>query len=96
MNNVQKGCWVVPFLRNPRFVGRQHQLKDLGKTVFGKNQSRKAAITRLEGVGKALDHANIASYTVTPRGNVESLGNMVPVTFSKVTGSCRSMMWVRG
>src|SRR4029077_1963716 len=49
---AQKAGWVVPFDRNPRFSGRDSELKALGKMIFSEGNSRKAAITGLGGVGK--------------------------------------------
>jgi nucleoside phosphorylase len=49
---IQKGCWMVPFERNPRFSGRDSELKDLEKMIFSEGTSNTAAITGLGGVGK--------------------------------------------
>jgi nucleoside phosphorylase/tetratricopeptide (TPR) repeat protein len=48
---IQKACWMVPFERNPRFSGRDSELKDLEKMIF-EGKSKTAAITGLGGVGK--------------------------------------------
>src|ERR1700722_8893622 len=48
----QKACWMVPFERNPRFLGRHNQVMDLEQTVLSKDRVRKMAITGLGGVGK--------------------------------------------
>jgi Cdc6-like AAA superfamily ATPase len=45
--------WLVPFERNPRFSGRDFELKDLEKMIFSKgSMSKTVAITGLGGVGK--------------------------------------------
>jgi tetratricopeptide (TPR) repeat protein len=49
---AQKVCWMVPFDRNPRFVGRQSQLQDLAERVFAEDRPKRAAIIGLGGVGK--------------------------------------------
>jgi NB-ARC domain len=49
---TQKACWMVPFDRNPRFLGRDSELQDLDKMIFSEGKSKRAAITGLGGVGK--------------------------------------------
>ncbi|OCK84872.1 HET-domain-containing protein [Lepidopterella palustris CBS 459.81] len=44
--------WIVPFERNPRFVGRESELTRLEGMLFGKKRAPKLAITGLGGVGK--------------------------------------------
>ena len=48
----QKACWMVPFERNPRFLGRHNEVMGLEQKIFGKDRVRKMAITGLGGVGK--------------------------------------------
>jgi hypothetical protein len=47
-----RACWMVPFKRNIRFLGRQDEILKLEKMISSKHQTRKAAITGLGGVGK--------------------------------------------
>jgi nucleoside phosphorylase/tetratricopeptide (TPR) repeat protein len=49
---TQKAFWMVPFERNPRFSGRDPELKDLEKMIFSEGKSKTIAITGLGGVGK--------------------------------------------
>ncbi|OGM48646.1 hypothetical protein ABOM_002049 [Aspergillus bombycis] len=44
--------WLVPFLRNPRFVGRTTELAALESKLFGTRHPPKVAITGLGGIGK--------------------------------------------
>src|ERR1700722_1716032 len=48
----QNGCWMVPFKRNPRFLGRHNEIVKLEQKILGKDRGRKMAITGLGGVGK--------------------------------------------
>ena len=49
----QTGCWMVPFNRNPRFLGRHNEIVELEQKILNNNdQVRKMAITGLGGVGK--------------------------------------------
>jgi nucleoside phosphorylase len=48
----QKACWMVPFERNPRFLGRHSEVVELEQKILSKDQVRKMAITGLGGVGK--------------------------------------------
>ena len=48
----QEACWMVPFERNPRFLGRHNEVMRLEQKGFGKDRVRKMAITGLGGVGK--------------------------------------------
>jgi hypothetical protein len=49
---TRKACWMVPFDRNPRFLGRDSELQDLEKMIFSEGKSNKrAAITGLGGIG---------------------------------------------
>jgi hypothetical protein len=43
---------MIPFERNPRFVGRKTQLQQVESKIFAEGQSQKAAIIGLGGVGK--------------------------------------------
>jgi hypothetical protein len=49
---LQKACWIVPFDRNPQFLGRDGDIKQLEKMILTKISARKAAIVGLGGVGK--------------------------------------------
>jgi nucleoside phosphorylase len=44
----QKACWMVPFERNPRFLGRHNQVMGLEQMVLSKDRVRKMAITGWE------------------------------------------------
>ncbi|KAL4758890.1 uncharacterized protein BDW70DRAFT_88924 [Aspergillus foveolatus] len=46
------GHFMVPFMRNPRFVGRHHELQELEEWIATPDGPRKLAITGLGGVGK--------------------------------------------
>jgi hypothetical protein len=48
----QKACWMVPFERNPRFLGRHNEVVELQQKILSKDKVRKMAITGLGGVGK--------------------------------------------
>ncbi|KAN0076607.1 hypothetical protein V8E54_006749 [Elaphomyces granulatus] len=48
----QEGCWMVPFERNPRFLGRHNEVVGLQERIMSKDRVRKIAITGLGGVGK--------------------------------------------
>ena len=50
--NQEKACWMVPFERNPRFLGRQNEVVQLEQKILSKDRVRKMAITGLGGVGK--------------------------------------------
>jgi hypothetical protein len=43
----QKGCWMVPFERNPRFLGRHNEVVELQQKILGMGRVRKMAITGL-------------------------------------------------
>ncbi|KAK0508575.1 hypothetical protein JMJ35_008851 [Cladonia borealis] len=49
--STRKACWIVPFDRNLKFVGREAQLDGLS-LLFAKGQPSKTAIVGLGGVGK--------------------------------------------
>lgn len=44
--------FVVPFRRNPRFIGRQKEIEALERLVLVERHTRKAALSGLGGVGK--------------------------------------------
>ncbi|KAL4813883.1 hypothetical protein BDW67DRAFT_177548 [Aspergillus spinulosporus] len=46
------GHFMVPFMRNSRFVGRHHELQELEEWIATPDGPRKLAITGLGGVGK--------------------------------------------
>ena len=48
----KRAPWLVPFDRNPRFIGRGSQLAELEGMVFAKDSTTKIAATGLGGVGK--------------------------------------------
>src|SRR5467141_4062939 len=58
----QEGCWMVPFGRNRRFVGRRNEVVGLQERIVSKDQQhvRKMAITGLGGVGKTQIALEIA------------------------------------
>ncbi|KAN0070697.1 hypothetical protein V8E54_010862 [Elaphomyces granulatus] len=63
----QNGCWMVPFNRNPRFLGRHNEIVELEQRILSnKDQVRKMAITGLGGVGKTQIALEIA-YQVRDR-----------------------------
>ncbi|KAN0070729.1 hypothetical protein V8E54_010894 [Elaphomyces granulatus] len=63
----QSGCWMVPFKRNPRFLGRHNELVELEQKILNNiDQVRKMAITGLGGVGKTQIALEIA-YQVKDR-----------------------------
>lgn len=33
----QKGCWMVPFERNPRFLGRHNEVAELQQKILSKD-----------------------------------------------------------
>ncbi|KAE8346723.1 hypothetical protein BDV24DRAFT_158354 [Aspergillus arachidicola] len=50
---IQKsGIWMIPFNRNPRFMGRNYEIDWLKTRVLSRNHARKAAISGLGGIGK--------------------------------------------
>ncbi|KAN0082014.1 hypothetical protein V8E54_003312, partial [Elaphomyces granulatus] len=63
----QNGCWMVPFKRNPRFLGRHNEIMELEQKVLSNNDKvRKMAITGLGGVGKTQIALEVA-YRVRDR-----------------------------
>ncbi|KAF9894417.1 hypothetical protein FE257_007920 [Aspergillus nanangensis] len=44
--------WIVPFAKNPKFVGRQHEVAELEKLIAAQDGPARTAITGLGGVGK--------------------------------------------
>lgn len=52
MNNKKTRHWIVPLARNPKFVGRQDELRKLEELITMQDGPRKIAITGLGGVGK--------------------------------------------
>ncbi|KAN0087168.1 hypothetical protein V8E54_000856 [Elaphomyces granulatus] len=56
----QEGCWMVPFERNPRFLGRHNEVVGLQERIVSKDRVRKIAITGLGGVGKTQIALEIA------------------------------------
>ncbi|KAN0087046.1 hypothetical protein V8E54_000734 [Elaphomyces granulatus] len=56
----QEGCWMVPFERNPRFLGRHNEVAGLQERIVSKDRVRKMAITGLGGVGKTQIALEIA------------------------------------
>ncbi|KAN0087024.1 hypothetical protein V8E54_000712 [Elaphomyces granulatus] len=56
----QEGCWMVPFERNPRFLGRHNEVVGLQERIVSKDRLRKMAITGLGGVGKTQIALEIA------------------------------------
>ncbi|KAN0070946.1 purine and uridine phosphorylase [Elaphomyces granulatus] len=58
----QEGCWMVPFGRNPRFLGRHNEVVGLQERIVSKDQQHvgKMAITGLGGVGKTQIALEIA------------------------------------
>ncbi|KAN0087056.1 hypothetical protein V8E54_000744 [Elaphomyces granulatus] len=56
----QEGCWMVPFERNPRFLGRHNEVARLQERIVSKDRVRKMAIAGLGGVGKTQIALEIA------------------------------------
>ncbi|KAN0087257.1 hypothetical protein V8E54_000945 [Elaphomyces granulatus] len=56
----QEGCWMVPFERNPRFLGRHNEVVGLQERIVSEDRVRKMAITGLGGVGKTQIALEIA------------------------------------
>jgi tetratricopeptide (TPR) repeat protein len=48
----KKGQMMIPFARNPHFVGRQEEIQELEDLISAPDGPRKLAITGLGGVGK--------------------------------------------
>ncbi|KAE8310817.1 violaceus kinesin [Aspergillus transmontanensis] len=48
----KSGIWMIPFNRNPRFMGRDYEIDWLKARVLSRNHARKAAISGLGGIGK--------------------------------------------
>jgi hypothetical protein len=48
----QKACWMLPFKRNPRFLGRHNAVMRLEQKILSKDQVRMMAIPGLGGVGR--------------------------------------------
>ena len=49
---VKDTPWIVPFERNPRFIGRETQLAELEGGLFANGHTSKIAVVGLGGVGK--------------------------------------------
>ncbi|KAL6228908.1 hypothetical protein BDW75DRAFT_226021 [Aspergillus navahoensis] len=45
-------CFMIPFGRNYRFVGRHDEIRGLEELISGPDGAKKLAITGLGGVGK--------------------------------------------
>src|SRR5712664_36463 len=56
----QEGCWMVPFERNPRFLGRHNEVEGLQERIVSEDRVRKMAITGLGGIGKTQIALEIA------------------------------------
>ncbi|KAJ5813768.1 uncharacterized protein N7503_000518 [Penicillium pulvis] len=48
----KRRAWTVPFDRNPRFLGRNDEIRQLKQQILSKDHVRKAAISGLGGMGK--------------------------------------------
>ncbi|KAN0066846.1 hypothetical protein V8E54_015018 [Elaphomyces granulatus] len=63
----RNACWMVPFKRNSRFLGRRNEIVQLEQKILNNNdQVRKMAITGLGGVGKTQIALEVA-YRVRDR-----------------------------
>ena len=62
----QDGCWMVPFKRNQRFLGRHNEVVELEQQILSNNEVRKMAIAGLGGVGKTQIALEVA-YRVRDR-----------------------------
>ncbi|KKA23726.1 kinesin light chain 1, partial [Rasamsonia emersonii CBS 393.64] len=63
----QEACWSVPFVRNPKFVGREQQLDELERRLFVEGSCTKIAIFGLGGVGKTQIALELAYRTRAQR-----------------------------
>ncbi|KAJ5157686.1 Tetratricopeptide-like helical [Penicillium canariense] len=52
--------WMIPFARNPRFVGRQQEISDLENLIFNTPGPTKVAIHGLGGIGKTQTALELA------------------------------------
>lgn len=52
--------WMVPFRRNPKFVGRQKEIEHIRALISDPNGPRELAITGLGGVGKTQVAVEVA------------------------------------
>ncbi|KAE8360872.1 violaceus kinesin [Aspergillus caelatus] len=52
LSRKERGRWMVPFARNPRFVGRQNEINSLEQSILYSKCSTKTAICGLGGIGK--------------------------------------------
>jgi len=52
IQTMQQGFSILPFNRNPQFLGRDSEINRLEKVILAQNRIRKAAIAGLGGVGK--------------------------------------------
>ncbi|PYH90847.1 kinesin [Aspergillus ellipticus CBS 707.79] len=52
LSEIPRGIHLIPFHRNPRFIGREAELGTLKSKISTRGQSRKAALCGLGGVGK--------------------------------------------
>lgn len=48
----KRHTWMVPFDRNPRFLGRHDEISQLKQQILSREHTRKAAISGLGGMGK--------------------------------------------
>jgi nucleoside phosphorylase/tetratricopeptide (TPR) repeat protein len=52
LRETRKQAWMVPFRKNPRFVGREFEITEIGKLIMQPQGPPKIAICGLGGVGK--------------------------------------------
>ncbi|GIK00850.1 hypothetical protein Aspvir_004879 [Aspergillus viridinutans] len=67
LSREKRSRWMVPFARNPRFVGRQNEIDSLEQSIIHSRGPTKSAICGLGGIGKtqiALELAYRARETV--------------------------------
>jgi nucleoside phosphorylase len=55
----QNGCWVVPFQRNQRFLGRHNEVMELEQKILSNDEVRKMALAGLGGTQIAQEVAYI-------------------------------------
>ncbi|KAE8396152.1 hypothetical protein BDV23DRAFT_193008 [Aspergillus alliaceus] len=52
LSREKRSFWMVPFARNPRFVGRQNEIHSLEQSIIHSRGPTKTAICGLGGIGK--------------------------------------------
>jgi hypothetical protein len=50
-NNVVEGHFIVPYARNPHFIGRDAYIEDLGIRLEAEKRHNRVALVGLGGIG---------------------------------------------